>query len=148
MFSRKHLALIGIVFAAVANGFPAEVAEHLHPSSPKRSLGNVYFCANDGWTAPCDVFGVDDNICCNVPDDFNDNINSFGPDEGIGCILYECVDSTGLSRHMGTAHLIFFAHRDSDCVGISLFLAYPGSSQLDRMDFGNVTSSFKCMPFS
>ena len=41
---------------------------------------------------PCELFGVDSNMCYNVPDDFNDKINAFGPDQGIGCILYESVD--------------------------------------------------------
>jgi hypothetical protein len=65
---------------------------HLRLCSAKLSLGNVYFCVNDGWVEPCDLFAVDDNICYDVPNDFNRNISAFGPDEGIACILYECVD--------------------------------------------------------
>ena len=60
--------------------------------SPKRSLGNVYFCTDSGFGGACNLFGVDSSVCYNVPDGFNDAISAFGPDKGIGCEIFECVD--------------------------------------------------------
>ena len=128
MFSRKHLATVGVALIVVINGSPVEVAERelqavsslrvlptsptaasvadgidaLIPCSTKRSLGNVYFCVNDGWVAPCTLFTVDNNICYGVPDGFNDNISAFGPDEGTACILYEYVDLSIIAKGLLT----------------------------------------------
>jgi hypothetical protein len=121
IFSGKLFAIIGTVLAVTAGGFPIQVAErelqpvrsfHIpspstlalpgphHDESagadgsvpPKRSLGNVYFCTDNGFQGTCNLFGVENDVCNNVPDGFNDVISAFGPDRGIGCELFECVD--------------------------------------------------------
>ena len=97
--------------------------------------------------APCDLLGVDNNICHNVPDDFNDKINAFGPDEGIGCLLYESVEFFHWYHCRGTTNLTSSGRRNSDCGGNSIFLAYPGDSHLTGVNFGNITSSVRCIPF-
>ena len=74
---------------------------HLHPCSTKRSLGNFYFCVNDGWVKPCDLFAVDSGVCHSVPDGLNDNISAFGPDRGIGCILYGCANLSSVTSKEG-----------------------------------------------
>jgi hypothetical protein len=120
IFSGKLFAIIGTVLAVTAGGSPVEITDRElepvrsfripHPRSPgphhdesagadgsvspKRSLGNVYFCTDNGFQGTCNLFGVENDVCNNVPDGFNDDISAFGPDRGIGCELFECVGNS------------------------------------------------------
>lgn len=118
--------------------------------STQRALGNVYFCVDGGYTGACEHFSVDNNVCYSVPSGFNDDISAFGPDKGIGCTLYEYVTSPVASGRRLLNALTFsnLYCRNYGCSGRSIFLGYPGNAHLAGVNFGDITSSFRCIPFN
>ena len=54
----------------------------------QNSDGNVFFCTDANFSGACLLFAITNGVCFNVPNGFNDDISSFGPDAGIGCRLF------------------------------------------------------------
>jgi hypothetical protein len=55
----------------------------------KRATGHVYLCTDSNFQGSCTNYGVTLGSCSDLPSSFNDNISSFGPDNGLRCCLYE-----------------------------------------------------------
>ncbi|KAJ7795057.1 hypothetical protein B0H14DRAFT_3888497 [Mycena olivaceomarginata] len=49
---------------------------------------HVYICTDSNFGGDCTNYGITNNVCSNLPSEFQDNISSFGPDQGWGCIFY------------------------------------------------------------
>ena len=115
--------------------------------STQRALGNVYFCVDGGYTGACEHFSVDNDVCYSVPSGFNDDISAFGPDKGIGRTLNEYVTSpvASLRRLLDALTFPNLYCRNYGCSGRSIF---PGNAHLAGVNFGDITSSFRCIPFN
>ena len=82
MFSRTFFVALLAVAAAGVTGSPVELEE----GDP---LGNVFYCDCEGWTGSCATRPVEVDTCKEVHnEEYNIEINAFGPDDGIYCVLY------------------------------------------------------------
>ncbi|KAJ7325397.1 hypothetical protein DFH08DRAFT_817077 [Mycena albidolilacea] len=49
---------------------------------------NVSICTDSNFGGDCTEYRITNNACSNLPSEFQDDISSFGPDQGWGCIFY------------------------------------------------------------
>ncbi|KAF7344986.1 Short chain dehydrogenase [Mycena venus] len=61
----------------------------------KRVDGHVYICTDSNFGGDCTNYGFTNNVCSNLPSEFQDDISSFGPDKGWSCTMYTDPDCTG-----------------------------------------------------
>ncbi|KAJ7898654.1 hypothetical protein B0H14DRAFT_3424448 [Mycena olivaceomarginata] len=98
VFSKIFAPLFAIVLAAAVNATPAASPEANASSDiAKRTPGNVYLCDSTGWGLPCITEPAADT-CVNLPTaptNWQDRIQSFGPDQGATCYGYPDVGCGG-----------------------------------------------------
>lgn len=73
------MALLAITVVSVT-GSPVEFE--------KRELGVIYMCQGKNWGQPCYPFHLPGGGCQNVPDDYDNKINSIGTADSIVCLTY------------------------------------------------------------
>ncbi|KAJ7256080.1 hypothetical protein C8J57DRAFT_1517812 [Mycena rebaudengoi] len=109
-FSTSFFALIPFVAATAL------------PPAPQ-TPGNVRVCTDAGFTGNCQTLNGGSTQCVNVPGGFNDEISSFGPDDGQDCFIFA----------------------DAGCVGAQNGpIRFPGISNLKTVGFNDKMSSWKC----
>ncbi|KAJ7277904.1 hypothetical protein C8J57DRAFT_1465739 [Mycena rebaudengoi] len=109
-FSTAFFALIPFVAATAL------------PPAPQ-TPGNVRVCTDAGFTGNCITLNGGSTQCNNFPGDFNDNISSFGPDDGQDCFIFV----------------------DAGCTGAQAGpIRFPGISNLNDIGFNDKISSWKC----
>ncbi|EPQ57620.1 hypothetical protein GLOTRDRAFT_92602 [Gloeophyllum trabeum ATCC 11539] len=82
----------------------------------------AYYCTDINWGGNCQ-YTPDYGVCVTFGgSDWNDQVSSFGPDQGLECYLYT----------------------DWGCTGDVLPLEYPGAADLRQYSFNDAVSSFAC----
>ncbi|KAF8209969.1 hypothetical protein K438DRAFT_1960199 [Mycena galopus ATCC 62051] len=66
--------------------------------------GYVYICTDEDFAGDCDNYGFNSGVCSNFPVEFQNDISSWGPDQGWECIMYtEFNCGTGGETYTGTS---------------------------------------------
>lgn len=63
----------------------------LHFMQEARATGNVYYCKNTGFAAPCTHDTFTANVCKKMVSGYANMTHSFGPDKPWSCVLHEYV---------------------------------------------------------
>lgn len=50
--------------------------------------GHIYICTEGGFGGECENYTVSNGVCTNFPSGFNDQISSWGPDQGWICTTF------------------------------------------------------------
>ncbi|KAF8599342.1 hypothetical protein BDV93DRAFT_511741 [Ceratobasidium sp. AG-I] len=90
----------------------------------KRDVNGVFFCTDADFKGRCVyVRGFSSGQCVGVGSDFNDNVSSFGPDQGMTCTIYS----------------------DAGCGGRATGgVIFPGINNLADFNNNDSMSSFSC----
>ncbi|KAK1216101.1 hypothetical protein PQX77_021279 [Marasmius sp. AFHP31] len=80
------LAFVALV-AAATSVLAAPAIEVREPAAD----GNLYVCTDFNFSGQCANLGFFRDQCNNMPSGFQDNISSFGPDDGWECTTYTYV---------------------------------------------------------
>ncbi|KAJ7277913.1 hypothetical protein C8J57DRAFT_1465745 [Mycena rebaudengoi] len=98
----------------------------LIPFVAAKTPGNVRICTDAGFTGNCITLNGGSTQCNNFPGSFNDNISSFGPDDGQDCFIF------------------VFLSSDAGCTGAQAGpIRFPGISNLNDIGFNDKISSWK-----
>ncbi|KAJ7814693.1 hypothetical protein B0H14DRAFT_3476837 [Mycena olivaceomarginata] len=84
---------------------------------------HVYICTDSNFGGDCTNYRITNNVCSNLPSEFQDDISSFGPDQEWGCIFYT----------------------DPECTGAVYSQAYPGATLVPGF-LNDAFSSVRCTP--
>ncbi|KAJ7051485.1 hypothetical protein C8F01DRAFT_1262816 [Mycena amicta] len=87
--------------------------------------GHVFVCTDVDFAGDCSDYGFVNDVCSNFPPEFQNDISSFGPDQGFECITYT----------------------DNDCspAGLTYTAIWPGFSTLPP-GINDAISSVICFP--
>ncbi|KAJ7814692.1 hypothetical protein B0H14DRAFT_2603966 [Mycena olivaceomarginata] len=95
----KATAGSAAIGAASAGATAATVAIGAAPVSPTPDAalvdGHVYICTDANFGGDCTDYGFTNNVCSNLPSEFQDDISSFGPDAGWVCAFYTDTNCSG-----------------------------------------------------
>ncbi|KAJ7057336.1 hypothetical protein C8F01DRAFT_1086374 [Mycena amicta] len=58
---------------------------------------HVFICTDINFAGDCTNYGFNSGQCSNFPGEFQDDISSFGPDQGWECIMYTDINCQGLT---------------------------------------------------
>ncbi|CEL63470.1 hypothetical protein RSOLAG1IB_10786 [Rhizoctonia solani AG-1 IB] len=93
--------------------------------APAAISGGAFFCSDADFKGQClYVARFAENQCINFGNEFNNQVTSFGPDQGLACTLYD----------------------DWDCKGRTPggVIVYPGVTNLSVYGFNDKAKSFRC----
>ncbi|KAG8728755.1 hypothetical protein FRC12_021521 [Ceratobasidium sp. 428] len=114
----RFSSIIALTLFYGALGAPAPIVPRQDANS------SVWLCNGNDFQDCAQIPNVPKNTCVNVPDSYNDKISSFQPSQGLKCMLYS----------------------DKDCKGSNPggFIVSPGSKDMSKYNFNDMTSSFIC----
>lgn len=102
--------------------------------------GHIFICTDDQFSGECTNYGFVDNVCSNFPGEFQDDISSFGPDQGWICTLFMYLFNMKLTN---AYHSHNYCSNDNCNSNQGTYdVQYPGFTHLD---YGNdAFSSLRC----
>ncbi|KAJ7057339.1 hypothetical protein C8F01DRAFT_1256589 [Mycena amicta] len=89
------LIALAAALAVVVSAAPATPA--LAEARAAEVSAHVFICTDINFAGDCTNYGFNSGQCSNFPGEFQDDISSFGPDQGWECIMYTDINCQGLT---------------------------------------------------
>ncbi|KAF8996354.1 hypothetical protein BDQ17DRAFT_1429799 [Cyathus striatus] len=92
-----NLAFFILAAVSTALAAPAEL------NAKREALvdGHLFVCTDNDFAGDCSNIGFFNNQCSNFSPEFQDDISSWGPDEGWVCTTYTDINCSGLTYTAG-----------------------------------------------
>ncbi|KAJ7325463.1 hypothetical protein DFH08DRAFT_968691 [Mycena albidolilacea] len=72
-----------LALAVALASLKGSAAPARHPTADAALVDtHVYICTDSNLGGDCTNYGITNNICSNLPSEFQNDISSFGPDQG------------------------------------------------------------------